>query len=1219
MDPGSSAMFCTETLIKQLNVRGKKAKILLRTMGQERPVDSYIVSDLEVCGLEEKEYVDLPKVYTQKRIPVRNENIPSQRHIEKWPYLSKVHLPTIDAEIGLLMGTNIPKALEPWQVINSEGNGPYALKTALGWVVNGLSQETGSCWIGKEVQPAIAVNRISVESIEHLLVQQYNTDFAERCSEDKPEMSQDDHQFMRFVEKSTQLVDGCYCIGLPMKTETAKMPNNHSVAEQHANSLKRRLSMNPDLHKDYKIFMKDVITKGYGVQVPKEQLNRDDGRVWYIPHHGIYHPKKHKIRIVFDCNATYQGTSLNKQLLQGPDLTNSLVGVLIRFRQEPVALMADIESVFYRVKVPDKDTDLLRFLWWPEGDLAQPLLEYRMVVHLFGATSSPSCASYALRRTAEDASHKVPQKLVDTVLQNFYVDDYLNSVSTETHAIVLAEQLRNLCPGGGFHLTKWISNSRAVLSSIPVEGRAKEVKDLDLSHSILPMERALGVQWSTETDMFTFKVQIQAKQSTRQGILSVVSSIYDRLGFLAPVILPAKQLLRNLCKDKKGWDEEIQEDQEQKWCDWLSDLQQLSRFTVPRCIKPANCGSTKLAQLHHFADASETGYGTVTYILMKNDKGDNHCSFLMAKSRVSPLKQITVPGLELTAAVVAVKIDKMMRQELRLNLEKSVFWTYSMTVLKYIENQNTRFKTFVANRLAVIQESTTANQWRYVNTTLNPADNASRGMRAEVFIRCESWIQGPSYLLKDENEWPKRPDDTGKVANDDVEVKKSASVNVAVVDKSVDTVNLLINYYSNWHQLKRAVAWFLRFKEVLLSKQKKRKELKDAVPQSESNAGKCNTLLNQKMQKHKEVWWSNALTLDELERAESELIRFTQREKYADEIATLQKNKGPVKKSSSIYKLDPVLQDGVLRVGGRLNKSAMPEETKRPVILSKDLRIATLVLQHIHEELGHSVRAIHIEVAHSLDTDSCINALRRFICRRGQVAIMRSDQGTNFISADKELREAIRSLNQNKIQDAMSQKGIQWIFNPPAASHHGGAWERQIRTIWKVLMSVLKQQNVDDEGLQTVLCEVEAIVNDRPITKTSDDPNDLDALTPNHLLLLKTHATLPPGTFKKEDFYARRRWKQAQYLADLFWTRWTAEYLPQVQERQKWSKTHRNLQIGDVVLIVDHCAPRNSWRMGRIIKTMPDSNGTVRRVVEQTKTNTLERPITKLCFLEEAV
>lgn len=185
--------------------------------------------------------------------------------------------------------------------------------------------------------------------------------------------------------------------------------------------------------------MTGIIEKGYAVMVPTKQLSRDDGRVWYIPHHGVYHPKKKKIRVVFDCTATFQGISLNDQLLQGPYLTNSLIGVLMRFREEPTALIADIESMFYQVKVPDEDADLLRFLWWPDGDLSQPMEEYRMMVHLFGATSSPSCASYALRRTAEDGGSKTTSEVVETVLRNFYVDD---------HAVALARDLRHLCSGG---------------------------------------------------------------------------------------------------------------------------------------------------------------------------------------------------------------------------------------------------------------------------------------------------------------------------------------------------------------------------------------------------------------------------------------------------------------------------------------------------------------------------------------------------------------------------------------------------------------------------------------------------------------------------------------------------------------------------------------------------------------------------------------------------
>lgn len=263
-------------------------------------------------------------------------------------------------------------------------------------------------------------------------------------------------------------------------------------------------------------------------------------------------------------------------------------------------------------------------------------------------------------------------------------------------------------------------------------------------------------------------------------------------------------------------------------------------------------------------------------------------------------------------------------------------------------------------------------------------------------------------------------------------------------------------------------------------------------------------------------------------------------------------------------------------------------------------------------------RAVHLEVAHTLDTDSCIHALRRFICRRGQVSSLRSDNGTNFVGAEKELREALKNLNQDKIRSAMLQQGIKWRFNPPAASHHGGVWERLIRMVRNVLKSVLNQQVLDDEGLQTVLCEAEAILNDRPITKMSDDSMDLEALTPNHLLLLKTKPILPPGLFAKEDLYSRRRWKQVQYMADLFWKRWTQEYLPLIQERQRWSTVKRSFAPGDIVLVVDSTAPRGSWLMGRILETKADAKGLVRTVRLKTKSNILERPITKICLLQEA-
>ena len=230
---------------------------------------------------------------------------------------------------------------------------------------------------------------------------------------------------------------------------------------------------------------------------------------------------------------------------------------------------------------------------------------------------------------------------------------------------------------------------------------------------------------------------------------------------------------------------------------------------------------------------------------------------------------------------------------------------------------------------------------------------------------------------------------------------------------------------------------------------------------------------------------------------------------------------------------------------------------------------------------------------------------------------MRSDQGTNFIGTQKELGEALKELNHEKIQKALLTDGIKWTLNPPSGPHHGGVWERLIRLVKKIFSSVVKEQTLDDEGLHTVLCEVELIMNDRPITSVSNDPNDLEALTPNHLLQSKGKPVMPPGLFRKEDLYCKRRWKQTQYIADLFWKRWIREYLPLMQERNKWNKQKRNFSPGDLVVIVDDTAPRNSWLMGRIEKTLPDKRGFVRSVLVKTKTNVLQRPISKLCLLIE--
>ena len=611
------------------------------------------------------------------------------------------------------------------------------------------------------------------------------------------------------------------------------------------------------------------------------------------------------------------------------------------------------------------------------------------------------------------------------------------------------------------------------------------------------------------------------------------------------------------------------------------------------------------------------------------------------------------------------------------------------------------------NRISVAKlEDLLVQQYNHdFNETL---DDKEMSMEDKRFIKCSKWIHGPEFLWKSEDEWPQNPVEAMPLSQDDLEVKRCTAVYSAVIKTQNNPTWQLLEYFSSWNKLKRAVVWYLKLRNLLLALSVNRKMHWKVSPQSQTRSQ--SKMLDSKRKAGKNEPGSQCISLEDLMRAEKAIIRFCQHQSYPEEMAKLEKTKfvgKGLRRNSTIYKLDPVLEDGVLRVGGRLSKAAMPEEAKRPIILPKHIHVSTLILRHIHEQLGHggrnhvlsqlrkrfwivnansaarkviskcvvcrcvrgrigeqkmadlpkerleadlppfsnvgvdyfgpfetkrgrslvkrygviftcmSSRAVHLEMAHSLDTDSCIHALRRFISRRGQVTCIRSDNGTNLVGAKRELQDAISNWNKEKIQNTMLQKGIQWTFNPPAASHHGGVWERLIRMVRQTLNSIAHEQPLDDEGLQTLFCEVESILNSRPISTVHEDDSDLEALTPNHILLLKCHPAFPPGLFQKSDTYIRRRWKQVQFLADLFWKRWTKEYLPLLQERQKWTTVKKGFQVEDIVMVVDSTAPRGSWNLGRIIEVQPDSRGLVRTVKIITKTGVFVRPVTKLCLLLE--
>ncbi len=532
----------------------------------------------------------------------------------------------------------------------------------------------------------------------------------------------------------------------PWRSYPPNLPNNRTQAERGLELVKKRLSKNPDLLKRYREFMDDLLKKDHASMVRSEETGP-------LPHYIPRNPSLSSFRLF---------SKVRKYFSQQPS-----------------------------------DRNALRFLWWPEGNLDNPPKEYKMNVHLFGGASSPSCANFTLRKMAEDNASHFDDQAIQTVQSNFYVDDCLKSVREEDEAIKLAKDLRELCQLGGFKLTKWLSNSPKVLESLPESGRAAKVKELDFDKT--PIKRALSVQWNVSSDTFGFAIVIKDRPAVRRGILSIISSVYDPLGFVAPCILSAKLILQDLCRLKLDWDDKIPEEYLQRWQAWLTDLPQLENLAVERCFKTASMKETKSTQLHHFSDASQQGYGAVSYIRVEDVSGNVKCSFLMGKSRFAPIKPVTIPRLELSAAVVSTKLDKMSRNELSLPIDQSFFWTDSTCVLRYIENTNKRFQTFVANRIATIHDASTPTQWNYVDTHLNPADDASRGVPADSLQR---WIEG--FLTQSNEAWPKRPE---QLTTNDPEVKTNSSVYATNVSNSSNKqfIEQFVERFSSWSRLKRAI------------------------------------------------------------------------------------------------------------------------------------------------------------------------------------------------------------------------------------------------------------------------------------------------------------------------------------------------------------------------------------------------------------------------------
>ena len=1192
-DSACSHSWISEKLATKLNLKGLPTKLTVHGINSQQVVDTEIV-ELKLTPVHSGGSCSAfnVKPYVRKTLHVGNDVIDVDSLKTIYPHLEPIALKTYSyGDVEMILGQDVFHSIRPLEYFESDRkSSPIAVRIPLGWVLSGPLPSTSG--LVSTCFKAVIQSESDSQLADQLRSWYEMESFAAKKQVDP--RSAADARASKILQDTTYQ-DGCrYQVGMLWADDDSSLPNNYFSALVQLKSLERRLERTPDLRASYAQTIKDDFDKGYIVKVDKSDCFKvDNPREWYLPHHPVLHPHKPgKVRRVLNGAAKFHGISLNNALLTGPDLLQNLIHVLMRFRQHPYAVSADIEGMFLQVGVIPQDRPSLRFLW--REDPATNVAVYQYIRHIFGSKDSPTCANYALQRTARDNRKKFPEA-AKSVENNFYMDDYLESSATIDEATKKAQDLVKMLSKGGFTLTKFVSNVPNLSNHLEQKIELDTKTDEKLLAAEDENSHVLGLKWNHRFDTLVVSRGTSPdlnRPVTQRVVLSLVSAVYDPIGLVAPYTVTARLLLKDLWRlSGQQWDNNLPDEICRKLLDWAEELPTLSTITIPRCYFQ---GNTESVELHIFGDSSQNAFSAVAYLRAKvsNSKGmTTELAFVFGKARVAPMKALTIPKLELQAALLAARLKDEVQKALTLTVERTLMWTDSTTVLQWLHSIDKQ-PVFVANRVAEILELTTIDEWNHVPTVDNPADAGTRGLSAKALLD-SSWLKGPAFLKT--SDWPFKPSDEIMKSK----LKKLDPDNVLTEpnyqETTANTANVVFNAltlewqkYSSYEKLLRILAYILRL-----------------LPKFSGNRTETGFITDPA----------------ELEVAEQKLIYLVQSESFPNEKKALLKCL-PICKPSMIKDFTPFIgPNGLIRAQGRTKQLEVASfDIKHPILLDSRHPAVRLFLEHLHKKQCHqgveylraliqqkyaivklrtalrtiqsrcvtcrkrkaetmtpmmadlpkerlafasppftntgldyfgpfyvsvkrstekrwgflftclTTRAVHFEVVPSMDTSSCVMGIERFVSRRGNPSVIWSDNGTNFVATEKELLQNVLNWNQQAITESMVKKGINWKFNPPSAPHHGGVWERLVRSFKHTFYAILGNRRLTDEILTTVFCLVKQSLNARPLVPASADAIDTDALTPNHFLLGTAGSSLP--SHSNCDFDHRKRYARAQAYSE---------------------------------------------------------------------------------------
>ncbi|XP_055584842.1 uncharacterized protein LOC129737707 [Uranotaenia lowii] len=902
LDSGSQVNFITDQLANTLRLEKRKVEVPIGGINGIKTVARHLIkvhlqsrcSDFRT----ELECLVIPKVTG----PIPSTNI----DITDWHFPHGIQLADpnffkpdkIDLLVGAALFFNIVKTghliLDPCL--------PELRESYLGWLV------TGTLTSKSNYEPIQYAQLASVESIENSITRFWELEEVPTAPKTTAEEQQCEEHF---VATHTRDVSGRYTVRLPLKPNADKLDSCRNLALKRFFMLENRLQRNPELWSQYVEFIREYQLLGHCQTINEADDPPQRGK-YYLPHHAVLRPSSTttKCRVVFDGSAksSPSGLSLNNVLTVGPVVQNDLFSIMLRFRKHRYVFTADIAKMYRQVRVHTDDTGYQRIFW--RENPKHPLQVLELTTVTYGTASAPFPATRCLIQLADDEGDKFP-KAANILRHDCYVDDIMSGSDNIDEVIEIQRQLKAILLKGGFPVHKWCSNSTQLLEHIPVNEQetTKRYDEFDINEAI----KVLGVLWVPSTDQLliarcTSPTVNEKQPSTKRIVCSEIAKLFDPLGLISPTIVIAKLLVQQLWRKKLDWDDHLDNDSLKHWNELRESLSHLNEIAIPRQV---TFNDAVVYELHGFADASMVAYGACVYIRSIFPDGSCKVRLLSSKSKVAPLHELSIPRKELCAAVLLVKLVTKIVSFIDINFRQVLLWSDSQIVLAWIKKHPDRLEIFVRNRIAEINLHTQQKQWHYVPSQFNPADIVSRGQLPFPLSQNTTWWEGPQFLTE-ATFIEERPED---IPDDELpELKVNLVTTLATNQKPLD----VFTDVSCFRRLQRIIAWVLRY----LNNRRKPKEERVLHPH---------------------------LTIDELRNSMLVIVRVIQRLEFDDEIKRVQKGV-PCKRLAA---LNPILSDGLLRVGGRLRHSNLPDESKHQLILPNNNSVTKLLVRALHLELLH--------------------------------------------------------------------------------------------------------------------------------------------------------------------------------------------------------------------------------------------------------------------------